>query len=350
MGKLKITYVALDPLKYPRIEKISSTLSKFPDVQFDVFMPKIRLVWPGNFLSRMISAFINYFAITFQLLFYRSDIYWVANCPDVLALPLIIAGKRYVLEYRSPWPLEVEREFGSGPWVKITAFFESLALSKAMFITLTTSKLLGRVRYCVPIFVIPNYPTKEFELSDFSKNEFRVINDCGPDQKIVLFVGKLSRVEGADILLDVIDGVLARTSDVFFWIVGDGPMYSTLAKSTAKHGKKVVFFGWKPHSEIPFYISASDVCISPRHEFPYSEYYNEEGLQKISEYMYYERPIVACGIAESDEYLLVAEDEMVEGVLSALKGNVAPSRRRTWEQDSVRGLHDLIDAIWKSLF
>lgn len=345
MGKLKITYVTLDPLKYPRIKKISTTLREYPDVQFDVFMPKIRLVWHGNIVLRMISAFINYTVLIFQLLFSRSDVFWVANCPDILALPLVFGGKRFVLEYRSPWPLEVEREFGPGPWVTISSFFENLALDNADFITLTTNKLLERVGDRVPVFVIPNYPTKEFELSDFSVDNFRAMSGVSRDDKIVLFVGKLSIVEGADIIPNIIEGVLAKLSNVVFWIVGDGPLYNLLERSAVKHGSNVQLFGWRAHNEVPLFISTSDVCISPRHEFVYSKYYNEEGLQKISEYMYYEKPIVACGIAESNEYLLVAEAEMVSGVLRALEGKVIPSQRRTWEKDSVEGIHRLLYSI-----
>jgi len=347
MGKLKITYVALDPLKYPRIKKISSTLAKYPNVQFNVFMPKVRLVWHGSVISRMISAFINYFVFIVQMLFSHSDVFWVANCPDVLILPLVIGRKRFVLDYRSPWPLELEREFGSGPWVAIGTFFETLALEKAEFITLTSSKLLERVGVGAPVFVIPNYPTKKFALADFSADDFRALNGCNQEDKIVLFVGKLSRVEGGDILPSIIDGVLAKSSDVVFWIVGDGPLYSLLESSMSKHGGNVKLFGWKSHEEVPRYISASDVCISPRHEFAYSEYYNEEGLQKISEYMYFEKPIVACGIAESDEYLLVAKDEMVDGVLKALGSKVNPSRRRIWEKDSAKGICELLNSIRK---
>jgi len=85
------------------------------------------------------------------------------------------------------------------------------------------------------------------------------------------------------------------------------------------------------HEEIPNFINAADICIVPRHKVPYSHFYNEEGVTKISEYMFFGKPIVACGIAESRQYLLVDEKEMAEGIIKALNGEVPSSSRRTWE-------------------
>jgi hypothetical protein len=61
--------------------------------------------------------------------------------------------------------------------------------------------------------------------------------------------------------------------------------------------------------------------------------------------MFFEKPIVACGVAESSEYLLVSEDEMAAGILQALNGLVKPSKRKTWEDHSEARIYDLFDLI-----
>jgi glycosyltransferase involved in cell wall biosynthesis len=308
-------------------------------------IPKFRFVYRGGKIGRFLMAVINYLAVLLQIFFARADLFMVANCPDILVFPLVLRRKRYIFEYRSPWAIEVEDEFGSGPWVRLTAFIERFALQHAWIVTLTTSRLLERVKgFGKPVFVFPNYPSTAFWSVPVSSDEFRKSLGYAKDVKVVLFVGKLTRVEGAEMLPKVIEEVLNAT-DAFFWIVGSGPVYPMLEEFAKRFPAKVRLFGWQPYEKIPSFISAADVCIAPRHRSPFSEFYNEEGVRKISEYMFFEKPIVACGVAESDEYLLVDEERMAEGILKALGGSVHPSRRRTWEDYSERQISRMLSLI-----
>jgi glycosyltransferase involved in cell wall biosynthesis len=339
-GLLRFQYITLDPFRYPRVRKIASTFKEVEDIKFEVFLPRIR-VTKNNFILRMGAAIINYFVIFFQLLFTDSSLFWLANCPDILVLPLILRSKDYILDYRSPWPIEIEREFGDGPWLSIAEFFERISIRSAKIITLTTNKLRERITVSTPIFVVPNYPTMNFLIKDFSVKDFKLNNNCAKDERVILFIGRLSEVEGADILPSIIRSLTSLKQDICFWIVGDGPLFPLLQK-IFKNNKKVRLFGWRNRSEIPYFIKSSDICIAPRHENPHSKYYNEEGLQKISEYMFYNKPIVACGISESDEYLLVKREDMVQGILEALNGNAPTPRRKTWEEESSKILLKMI--------
>lgn len=343
---LHVVYVALDPLKYPRIRKIAYSLKKCEGVDFNVMLPKFRFVYRGGKVGRLFFAFLNYFAVLLQIFFVRADFCWVANCPDILVFPLVLRRKRYILEYRSLWAIEVEHEFGKGPWVRFAFFFERFALKHAWLITLTTSRLLSRVMgFKKPIFVIPNYPLKNFGKVTVSKEEFRRRCGCSGKDKVVLFVGKLTQVEGADLLPKIISDVLRKANDAVFWVVGDGPFYELLKKFAENFPRQVKLFGWQPHDSISNFINASDVCIAPRHSSYFSVFYNEEGVSKLSEYMFFEKPIVACGVAESSEYLLVGEDKMAEGILRALRGEVSKSGRRTWEDYSEKKIHELFSLI-----
>jgi len=341
---LKVVYIALDPLKYPRIKKIAQSIRKLDWVEFEAMIPKFRAICHGH-LGRIFFAVANYLAVLFQVFFVKADIFWVANCPDILTLPLVLRRKKYLLEYRSPWSMEVEREFGRGPWVRLTAIVESIGLRNSMAITLTTSKLLSRVSsFSKPIFVIPNFPTKNFKALS-SAEDFRKRYGVKSGERIVLFVGKLTRIEGADMLPEIIEQVLKKVNCVF-WIVGDGPLLSDLITVEEKFGDRVRSFGWKPNEEVPDFINAADICIAPRHISAYSQFYNEEGLQKLSEYMFFQKPIVACGVARSNEYLLVDENDMADGILKALNGMVHLPRPRTWEDYSEKKIYEMFDLIY----
>jgi glycosyltransferase involved in cell wall biosynthesis len=153
-------------------------------------------------------------------------------------------------------------------------------------------------------------------------------------------------VEGADLLPKIVEDLFSKVPSIVFWIVGDGPLYGQLKAFAKVFPKHVKLFGWQPHMNIPNFIEASDVCIVPRHRSPFSIYYNEEGVSKISEYMFFEKPIVACGVAKSNEYLLVDEDEVTEGVLKALRGEAPKPKRRTWEDFSEKKIMELFNIIY----
>jgi len=341
---MKVVYIALDPLKYARIKKIAYSIKRCTSVEFDVMVPKVRFVWRGGIIGRLLVGAVNYLTILLQIMFVESDIFWVANSPDILALPLVLRRKRYVLEYRSPWSLQIMQEFGAGPWARLSAFIEDIALRHAEVITLTTSKLVTRVkRYGKPVLVIPNYPSKAFRVT-ITRKEFRKKHSVGEDQKVILFVGRLSRVEGADMLCDIATKVFERIN-ALFWIVGDGPLYPLLEVCRKKFLNRVRLFGWQSNEEIPNFINAADVCIVPRHHVPYSGFYNEEGVTKISEYMFFGKPIVACGVAESEQYLLVNENQMDEGIIKAINNPVGVPSRKTWEDHSEKKIGELFQLL-----
>ena len=155
----------------------------------------------------------------------------------------------------------------------------------------------------------------------------------------------LSKTEGVDILPSIVEGLLKKTKKIGLWIVGDGVLRSVAEELERKFPETVAFFGWRPYREISDFVNAADVCIVPRHETSFSDYYNEEGVHKISEYMLLEKPIVACGIAPSKEYLLVKRQDLVKGILEALEGKAPKPTPRTWEGDCSQKVLELIKFI-----
>ena len=330
---LKLVYVTLYPEKYPRVKKIATTLED-QNIAFQALVPKIRIKLGNRKVERLISAFVIYASYLLQIFLTKADVYWVANSPDIFALPLILKKKSYILDYRSPWPLEIRLEFGKGLLSRIAERLTWTSLKHAGVITLTSSTLLKDAeKFGKKVYVIPNYPQKDEFKPDFSYDRFRKLHGVKNDEKVILFIGRLSRVEGVDILPDTVEGLLGKRKKIVLWIVGEGVLRSVVEELERKFPHAVRFFGWRPHREIPNFVNAADICIVPRHKTSFSYYYNEEGVHKISEYMFFGKPIVACGIAPSREYLLVERRDLVKGILEALEGNAPKPTRRTWEDD-----------------
>jgi glycosyltransferase involved in cell wall biosynthesis len=283
-----------------------------------------------------------------QIFLSKADVYWVANSPDIFVVPLVVKRANYILDYRGPWPQEVELEFGKGTLSCIARFLTRTALKNAGALTLTTSTLKKDVKgFGKKVYVIPNYPLKSSFKPNVSSAQFRKKNNVQEGQKVVLFTGRLSVVEGFDILPSIVEKLVSKGKDIVFWIVGDGMLTPLALELEKKFPQNVKFFGWRPYEEIPNFVNAADVCIVPRLKTPFSNYYNEEGVHKISEYMFFRKPIVACGIAPSKEYLLVELQDMANGILQALVGKVPQPTPRTWEDDCKEKVIEVVDFVKK---
>lgn len=345
--RVKLTYVTLYPQKYPRVKKIAVAL-KDENVQFKPMTPKVLTHLGNGKIKRIFSAVVNYSVYLLQIFLSKADVYWVANSPDIFAFPLIIKRADYIFDYRSPWPLEVELEFGKGLLSRIAGFLTRIAIENAKVITIPSSTLEKDLKsYSKRVFLIPNYPLRNGFKPSVPADSFRKQNIVGKNQKVILFTGRLSKVEGFDILVRIVHELLDSKRDLVFWIVGDGTFKREAEELAEKFPENVKFLGWKPHEEIPNFVNAADVCIVPRHKTVFSDYYNEEGVQKIAEYMFFRKPIVACGIASSKEYLLVAPENMVDGILQALDGKAPLPTPRTWEDDSKKEVIAVVNSLGK---
>lgn len=346
--RLNLVYVTLYPEKYPRVKKIAAALQD-ENISFQALTPRIRIKLGNSRVERIVSAVITYTSYLLQILFTQADVYWVANSPDIFVAPLILKKSNYILDYRSPWSLEVELEFGKGMLSRLAKLLTSIAIHKAKFVTVPSSTLKKDVqRYEKKVYVIPNYPLKEDFKPTTSRTKFRKQNSVADNEKVILFTGRLAQVEGVDILARIVEELENRREDLVFWIVGDGVLTPLVQDLARKFPRNVKFFGWQQYKEIPNFVNAADVCIVPRHETPFSSYYNEEGVQKIAEYMFFRKPIVASGIAPSKEYLLVEVQDITNGVLSALDGKAPKPTPRTWEDDSKKKVLQVIESIRQS--
>jgi len=341
-----VVYITLYPERYPRVEKIKSALKNKSDISFQALIPKVRIKLGNRKFERIVSAVVNYTCYIMQIFFTKADLYWVTTAPDVFVLPIILKRQNYILEYRNPSGVETRVEFRT---LGIVAeILSRIAVKHSKAITLTTSLFINDLEeFRKKIFVIPNYPRKETFKISIKADEFRAKHGVKKDKKIVLFVGRLSKVEGFDILPNIIEELTKLNEKIVFWIVGYGPLQPQAMRLEKAFPQRVRFFGWQPYKEIPNFINSSDVCIVPRHQTSFSRYCNEEGIHKISEYMLFRKPIVACGIAPSKEYLLVKQEDFVKGILEALEGKTPKPTPRTWEDDSKERVLEVLEFVKK---
>lgn len=143
-----------------------------------------------------------------------------------------------------------------------------------------------------PIFMIPNgVDTTRF----FPAGQAR---EAGPVR--LLFVGRVVRQKGLDVLLDAL-ATLPPGLDYTLTIVGDGPIRPALAEQAARLGltARVRFSGWVSREAMPEIMRTADVFVFPS---------RDEGMPNaVLEAMASGVPVVATRISGNEE--LVADGE-----------------------------------------
>lgn len=99
----------------------------------------------------------------------------------------------------------------------------------------------------------------------FRPNQRKIIKEkMGIDSPIVLFVGRLTKIKGVDILLRAFHDALSSAPDANLVIVGRGPEESQLRELQRKLKLDRVFFlGGVPRDEMPLIYSSCDLLALP---------------------------------------------------------------------------------------
>jgi glycosyltransferase involved in cell wall biosynthesis len=183
---------------------------------------------------------------------------------------------------------------------------------------------------------------------------------------VVLYFGDMGRLRRLEFLLQAMRQVLAELSNARLMMVGAGDTPADLAALKAVAASlgiadRVVFTGQQPRSQIPAYIAAADVGVSPIRPIPL---YAMSSPTKLVEMMGMACPVVANDILEQQALLARSGGGLcvpyeptafAEGVLWLLKH---PDEARAMgrkgaayvaEHRSLQGLADVIEDVYYRL-
>jgi len=150
--------------------------------------------------------------------------------------------------------------------------------------------------------VLPN--GLNLELFSPKINVEKAKSHCGIDEKKVVFYhGDISHMDGIDVLVAAAPAIIKGADDVNIMVVGSGSRYANKLKSIVKAKGLEHFFiftGWVPHTNIPQYIAAANVCVAP---FRLTLTSNSNLMNKVIEYLAMRKPIVATGSSGLKEML-----------------------------------------------
>jgi glycosyltransferase involved in cell wall biosynthesis len=156
----------------------------------------------------------------------------------------------------------------------------------------------------------------------------RIRSELGlrPDVPVVVYTGTFEAYQGLDLLFAAVPHVIARQPDARFVLAGGRPEQIAAARAEADRqglGTAIVFAGQRPAEDIPFFLDAADVLVSPRST-------GTNTPLKIYQYLRSGRPIVATRllthtqVLDDDVAILTAAtaDGFAAGILEALTDTV----------------------------
>ncbi len=147
-------------------------------------------------------------------------------------------------------------------------------------------------------------------------------------KKVVAYTGSLENYQGIKYLIRAMPFVFNQLEDTILLVVGDGKIneYRNMCQEIGIQNK-VIFAGPRPFSEIPDYLAAADVTVSPRINCP--------GMpQKLTNYMMAGKAIVSFEgtaklLSDGVDGLIVRNgdvEQMADSIITLLK-NIDLRRR-----------------------
>ncbi len=129
------------------------------------------------------------------------------------------------------------------------------------------AELMRRYKVKPDITVIPTgIDLSKFQSKDSnaSKNRLKAALGIPLDNKVILYLGRVSEEKNIDEIMDYLDDYMDRSTNTTFLVVGDGPHKNALEKKAKglKHRKQMIFAGSKPWDEIGHYYQIGDVFVS----------------------------------------------------------------------------------------
>jgi glycosyltransferase involved in cell wall biosynthesis len=166
--------------------------------------------------------------------------------------------------------LDVSHEFVKVPFLKqLTKKYEK-------FVTSNVSKVLCSAPQLINYAIEMGAKEKNVEYFPlgFDPHVFKpmvkdrqLADDLGISDidKVILFVGTIYEFAGLENILQKFENIKDNIPEIKFLIIGGGPNFEKIKHLINKKNLKsyVILTNFKPQSEIPKFISLSDVCINP---------------------------------------------------------------------------------------
>lgn len=235
--------------------------------------------------------------------------------------------KPHLYDMHSSLPQQISNfGYGNATWLaRLFEWIEKLMLRRSQAVIVICQDLDDTVKALgvnVPTLLIENAAGSGASPEPGTGLRIRTSIGLSGDTPVVLYTGTFEAYQGLDLLYAAMRVVLQSRADARLVMVGGDPDQVAAAKRTvaaAGLGDAVIFTGQRPAAEVPAYLDAASVLVSPRSS-------GTNTPLKIYQYLRAGRPIVATRLRThtqvlSDEVSILVEptaDGLASGILAAL--------------------------------
>jgi len=113
----------------------------------------------------------------------------------------------------------------------------------------------------VPVSVVPS-PVDLNQYDELNPGRVRIMLGL-EEEELLLYVGRLSKEKGLDLILRAFVRIIAERPSVRLLLLGEGPYKRALESKARRLGlsERIIFGGVIPHEEVPNYVSAADLFV-----------------------------------------------------------------------------------------
>ncbi len=260
------------------------------------------------FFIEFLYCFFMTFILTWKVFFKVGfDAIHACNPPEtffVIGLFFKIFGKKFLFDHHDLSPEMYLAKYDKKPseggiLYKLLLLFEKLTFKTADVVITTNNshKEVAIKRGGVDegkIFVVRSGPdTNRFKI-------YEPIEELKRGKKfMVCYLGEMCKQDGVDYLIDAVKIIEEKDKrdDIFFVMIGGGPEQPAMVQYAKEKGIKNIYFtGRISDDELSKYLSTCDVCVDPD---PKNLWSDKSTMNKIMEYMYFKKPIVAFDLKEN---------------------------------------------------
>ncbi len=203
-------------------------------------------------------------------------------------------GIPYIYDMHSSLPLQItDWQFSRRrSVVSLFRWVERMCVSGACAVVAISPAVARAARSACPdalCIVLANFFEREEAAGSGEREKIRARHGVQPEEKLIVYTGSFVALQALDLLLESFPRVLAAVPSARLLLVGGtAPEIAQLRALAERLGiaARVVFEQARPQAEIPGYLAAADVLVSPR-----VQGINPPG--KLLSYLGSGRPVVA---------------------------------------------------------
>jgi len=247
----------------------------------DKDIPGVRLIRvPNLFLARNVAIGPSCLKAAFDvlLLFYGVGLvcrekYDVIHCVEDASVPgaalARIRGSRLIFEKHSD-PSSYRKGLLRNLVMSLYARLERFAVRRADAVIGTGPGLVDQARKMAPgktVYNIFDIPSSLVEFNVATTEKIREELKTDESQLLITYVGSFAMYQGIDLMFQAIPAVVHKCPRARFVIVGGTPQEISERKEWLRGeqaGDSVTFVGKIPPDQLPDYLCAADILLSPR--------------------------------------------------------------------------------------